>query len=233
MLDYCPDRWTYLETLSSLDRWAIGQERTALATVRALNQHVGRTHGIAWHVGSPADLEPGDATVGATYDPSLDESQEEIFIDAWVNMGGMRTRWEHHDWDQFKRTVADVICHEYIHSHQYKTGKDHRSRKVPAVASAEEKERIYLSDPDEIDAYAHNVAAEMFDYWGLALCKDAMKEWHKSVVPPPATPSIHLWTYANAFGHDLRHPVMKKLMRRAKSYMSEIRLQYLTYQVGE
>jgi hypothetical protein len=184
-------------------------------------------------VGSPADLDPGDATVGASYDPSLDEAQEPIYIDAWVNMGDLRTRWNHDTWLTFKRTVADTMCHEHIHSYQHTSNISHKHPILTHDASAEERERHYLSDPDEIDAYAHNVAAELFDHWGLALCHMAMKKWKQNVVPPPLTPSIHLWTYANAFGNDLSHPVMKKLMKRARLYLDEIRLQYIIYQVGE
>lgn len=228
---FCPNRWDYLEELSHLDGWAVGHERTALATVRALSSRVGKAYCIAWHVGSEGDLDPGDATVGATYEPSLDEAQEDVFIDAWVNMGAKRTIWNHETWKQFKRTVADIMCHEYIHSHQHRTKKDHRNyKKAPSDATPEERERNYLADPDEIDAYAHNVAAEFFDYWGLSNSRQAMDAWQQSVIPPPVTPSLHLWSYYKSF-NDLEHPVMRKLMRRARSYLKEIRLQYLRYQV--
>jgi len=74
-------------------------------------------------------------------------------------------------WKEFKFTLSQVCQHESIHQHQWQ----HRDSSMyevlpPEFRNAEEKtdineERDYLSDFDEIDAYAHDIIMEIKHYY--------------------------------------------------------------------
>ena len=206
---YCPDRWQLLRQLSSLDQWAVNQTRTSLATVRQLNRTVGFSLGISWHVGHNNDLQPGDNTVGAVYDAVSYELELPTYIDAFVYIGSGQCTWTADSWLHFKRKVADTICHEQIH--------------VAQTIEVDDADYTYLSNPRELDAYAFNVAAEMYDYWTTDVDR-ALAEWTASaVISPPDMPSMSLWAYADEFG--TQDPIMIELINRAKEYLAEIKKQ--------
>lgn len=226
---FCPNRWVFLEEMARLDAWAISNERTDLATVRALNRTVGQRLGIAWHVGQPGDLWPGDAIIGAEYDPVADELEDPIYIDGYVSVGEKKCVWDHDKWTQFKRMVADTICHEHIHAHQYRSKlvKD-RYYSYGHIADAKKRERVYLSNPIEIDAYAHNVAAELYDSYGLKPARQVLQDWSSFPRNIEGSPSVHLWSYITAFGK--KHRVLDQLTARAQKYLVEIHRQFVFFQ---
>ena len=217
---YCPDRWKFLGKLSQLDGWAISHTRSTIAIVRQLNQAVGSELGISWHVGSNRELDPGDSAVGALYDPISAELDEQVYIDAWVYVGNNKCTWTADNWRRFKHSVADTICHEHIHATQINDD-------VPHHHPSGEKNKTYLSNPTEIDAYAHNVAAEMYDHWDVH-AESELDDWQRSAgMAPPESPSINLWAYANEFGAN--DPVVVDLVNRAKKYLVEIKKQHKTF----
>jgi hypothetical protein len=66
---------------------------------------------------------------------------------------------------------------------------------------------VYLSDPDEIDAYAYNIATELHEH-----------PTPLSRITNPAAvsvnDSINLWAYIQALSKDLKNPVVKKLLKK-------------------
>jgi hypothetical protein len=64
-----------------------------------------------------------------------------------------------------------------------------------------------LSDPDEIDAYAHNIATELREHPNPL-----------SKLTNPASVSvndnINLWAYVQAFNKDITHPTIKHLLKK-------------------
>ena len=206
---YCPDRWKLLGQLAELDQWAVNNTRTTLATVRQLNRTVGFDLGISWHIGCNTDLHPGDNTVGAVYDAVSYELDIPTYIDGFVYIGGNKCTWSADSWLHFKRKVVDTICHEQIH--------------VVQTIEIDDADYTYLSNPRELDAYAFNVAAEMYDYWTDDV-DHALTNWIESArILPPDMPSMSLWSYADEFG--LEDPIMIELIKRAKEYLAEIKKQ--------
>lgn len=73
------------------------------------------------------------------------------------------------NWNEFKFLVSQVCQHESIHQYQWITREVSKKDMEPidlrcsCSDSAEEKE--YLRDPDEIDAYAHDIAMEIKFYY--------------------------------------------------------------------
>ena len=72
-------------------------------------------------------------------------------------------------WEEFKFQTSQVIQHETIHKYQWQTRDvNFESEKVDfrsLVVENDEEERSYLSDVDEIDAYAHDIAMELKHYY--------------------------------------------------------------------
>jgi hypothetical protein len=62
--------------------------------------------------------------------------------------------------DNFLFVVAQVICHELIHYLQDLARSDH-SPSLRHMRDYNGAEQQYLSDPDEIQAYAHDIAMEL------------------------------------------------------------------------
>lgn len=208
---YCPNRWVLLTQLSQLDDWAIGNTRSTLSVVRKLNHTVGSSLGISWHIGHNDDLSPGNNTVGALYDPVAYELDSPTYIDAFVYIGNKQCTWTDDNWLHFKRKVADTICHEQIHVEQ------------PIDFDINDSDYTYLSHPREIDAYAFNIAAEMYDYWKEDSRKELYNWKSHAVISPPDMPSMSLWIYADEFGLD--DPIMIELIDRARQYLTEIEKQ--------
>lgn len=68
------------------------------------------------------------------------------------------------EWEDFKFNLSQVIQHETIHQIQAERRPSdnepvHLDFRVMSASPDEDKE--YLSDPDEIDAYAHDIAMEI------------------------------------------------------------------------
>lgn len=69
------------------------------------------------------------------------------------------------NWSDFKFAVSQVCQHEKIHELQWQhrdiSGYDHEPLEFRNKTETKEEEQEYLSDPDEIDAYAHDIAMEI------------------------------------------------------------------------
>lgn len=62
--------------------------------------------------------------------------------------------------DNFLFVIAQVVCHELIHYLQDLARYDH-SPSLRHMRDYSDTEQQYLSDPDEIQAYAHDIAMEL------------------------------------------------------------------------
>lgn len=78
----------------------------------------------------------------------------------------------------FTFLISQTIQHETIHQDQFKHRKDtdleaELDFRISAIDTVEEK--LYLSDYDEIDAYAHDIAMEMKQFYPLSDPYDILK----------------------------------------------------------
>lgn len=86
-------------------------------------------------------------------------------------------------WEDFKFYLSQVIQHETIHKDQWQ----HRDRDEDPVkldfrnlSGTKEEERSYLSDLDEIDAYAHDIAMEIKYFYPKKDPYDVLKHISKT-----------------------------------------------------
>lgn len=117
---------------------------------------------------------------------------------------------------------ADTILHEVIHMHQYRKRK---FKSLPDYASTAQRtkqrqEQEYLGNSDEVDAYAFNIACELWDKFDGD--EDQMIDYLNE--NQKGTNRRHnCWRmYLKAFGHDHSHPILKKLKKRVIFYMPKL-----------
>jgi hypothetical protein len=86
---------------------------------------------------------------------------------------------------------------------------EHRSKRSIAI----DENLLYLSNPDEIAAYAYNIATEL---------KEHDNPIQKLRNPKAVTivDSVNLWAYINAFAQNLSNPVVKKLLKKVYKYLT-------------
>ena len=74
----------------------------------------------------------------------------------------------------------------------------------------EEDERGYLSSPDEINAYAYNIANELLEKNALPVVLQKLNRLKDISIED----SLNLWAYVNAFEKNTNHPVLKRLIKK-------------------
>lgn len=174
------------------------------------------SEGVTFSLIESADVDDGDILFGGWYDSVADANQEpsiEIDIFAPGDEGYVVTK---ETWAKRKSMLADTLKHELRHRYQYGARQGAEQRKVMLPEGMQ-----YLGNPDEIDAYAINVADELRREHGefarinlknlseAALSRNA----HGELVSPS------LYGYYRTF--EASHPVMKSLVKKVARNLSE------------
>jgi hypothetical protein len=110
--------------------------------------------------------------------------------------------WDQQDCAHMFGLLADTIIHEMVHM------RNTRKREFQQFTNYEyDDELIILSDPDCIDAYAHNIADDI---------ANAPSPWEIVRNPSNVTveDSVSLWNYMTVFGKSVEHPAMRRLMKK-------------------
>jgi len=190
----------------------INTEITPKRFARKLATHINRYYPIRIRIyQNDTLLDPGDFTIGAEYDPDLDEERKKQFIfNIIIN---------HHKHvpmlitgafaDAFTLEMVEALVHELQHQHQYRSrrhmlnrGYTSKHKDITIKATQE-----YLGCPDEIDAYAANIAAR-FHILEKLNTSDSVK-------------SLDLLEYYKAFGPN--HPVIKCLMKKIVKNVTKLK----------
>ena len=124
---------------------------------------------------------------------------------------------------RFTRTchrVADVLLHEIIHMRQ---ARKRNFKNLPGYSSTAEstklrQEQEYLGDPDEIDAYAFNMACELNEKFSgnINQIVDYFNDPQKG-----KRRYFNTWRmYLKAFNWDSDHRIIRRLKKRCIYYLS-------------
>jgi len=160
------------------------------------------------------EVEPTEVNINAFYDAERDErkkpSIELIMVtnpnDDYIILG-------QEEWTLFVTRLADSLAHELIHMRQTRARDflfvEHKARKNTTV----DENLLYLSDPDEIDAYAYNIATEL---------KEHPNPIQKLTNPKAVTivDSVNLWAYIHAFAQNLSDPTLKQLLKKVYKHLT-------------
>jgi pyrimidine operon attenuation protein/uracil phosphoribosyltransferase len=159
-------------------------------------------HAQAWEV------ESAELNINAFYDPERDERQRpSIELILVTNPNDTHLILDNDLWNLFINRLADSLAHELIHMYQARARNflyvEHQARRNIQI----DENLVYLSDPDEIDAYAYNIATEL---------REHPNPLSKLVNPAAVSvnDSINLWAYIQAFSKDIKNPVVKRLLKK-------------------
>lgn len=156
------------------------------------------------------DVGEDDVLFGGWFDSDADQDGDipSIQIDMFVNWEGEEISNE--TWEKRKPMLIDTIKHELRHRYQYEQ-RDYIPQRLA---------ESYLSNPDEIDAYAVNIADELYREYGNT-AKINFKNLNETALARNAygelvSPSLYgYWReYFNG------GPVMKKLVRKVSKHLS-------------
>lgn len=179
--------------------------------VDVLNRAFRKTEAFKFKFETYSEYGKDDYSVSGIYDS--DEDNRYIILNFSSNCKYFTLKPE--KWREFKFAVSQVCQHETIHQSQWSFRDASKWEKEPyefrnKEVSVEE-DQIYLSDLDEIDAYAHDIAMEIKFFYPK---KDPYK------VLKTANRHRKLWSYRyyrDTFkGEDwseIKHRLLKKTFR--------------------
>lgn len=206
----------------SLSDWItplIGQSIEPRLFARRLHRFLNKNHTIRLKLISEVEsLDSDDFTIGAEYDPDLDQQhKKQIIINLFINHP------KNIPWlvtaevaERLSVELTEALIHEYQHQHQYRSRryKLHKEHFVSEHTDIDIKnEQEYLGNPDEVDAYAANIAARI---WIMNYGLNTNVFNAISVCG-----SFDLQTYFKAFGTD--HPVVKELLDKIKINLQQLK----------
>lgn len=181
----------------------IGRQISPKNLARRLATHLNSRHPVRvkLHVNETA-LDPDDFTIGAEYDPDLDECKKKhLIINLIVNHPKHVPLLITGEFaDRFTLEMVEALVHEYQHQHQYRSRRhilnrgyisQHKDSKI-------REDQEYFGQPDEIDAYAANIAARFY----------IMQQLNTN----EPVESLDLKQYYQTFGPF--HPVIKRLLKK-------------------
>lgn len=216
-----PTRKEILEILKDLEPKIVNQFYTIDELIQEYGFFIGSRFNVDVKHAEAAQVDHNDIEVNGFYDGGLDEGDEtpiEIFLVTNPLQDIMIV-----DEEQFLsigRRIADTLSHEVIHMRQYRARDflEVETVQYKDIETEEEENKWYLSSPDEINAYAYNIANELLERNDL----QTVKEMLVKVKEVKIQDSVNLWAYVTTFEKDVNHPVMKRLIKRV--YKSLINL---------
>ncbi len=170
-------------------------------------------HRVKLKIVRDKELEKNDWTIGAEYDPALDEIGQKPFRLNFIINHDRIVPWEitKEDCQELSLCLLETLVHEYQHLKQYRArgyvNLKHKY-KGPRPVIDDNSEVDYLSNPDELDAYSENIATRLYIERDMLNITRDKEHWD-------------LHTYYKAFGKE--HPVTKELKSLIESKLITIR----------
>lgn len=122
---------------------------------------------IKLHHGESKKLSLGEFAIGAEYDPNSDEQKNKQFLIDFILNAPTNIVWHvtSDNVENMALELTEVLIHEYEHQRQYRQRRYrvNKEKYISAVQDPKHKQdQEYLGAPDEINAYAANIAARYY-----------------------------------------------------------------------
>jgi len=229
------DRSTLYSILNEARKRIVGQKLSIEEIHKILAKQIKKHLPIRVKLARSAEQEHGIIYIGGCYYADDDEEYEdkciEIIFSYFVWDQHLKiTSWR---WARMCELFADTMLHEIIHMRQYRTRnfKTLPGYESTAYSAQQRRNQNYYGHPDEIGAYAFNIACELYEHFGSN--KKAIQKFMDGNQSNRHRRSTFL-RYVKTFGQD--HPVMKRLKRKVIYYLPYAKLgkpfktsDYLTY----
>jgi hypothetical protein len=207
-----PTRYEILPILDELREDVVNHFLLPEELVEIVAHFIGDRFNVDVKHAESAQVDQNDIDFNSYYDGGLDEVNE-VPIEIYMITNPMQDIMVIDDvtFDAIIRRIADSLAHEVIHMQQYRA-RDFLELNIvtPDELSDEEETQLYLSDPDEINAYAHNIANELLEHGDVATVKHKLNNLKDITLKD----SLNLWAYVNTFAKDTSHPVIKRLLKK-------------------
>ncbi len=203
--------------LTSFRDWLTQGSHTPKEIATELESNIGDITRVEMEL-SP-NVDKGDMNASAAYEQDDDEDGE-IPFEITLVFSNKEDRMAVNDPNPLINRILDMMKHEMIHQKQarardfedYTQGKDKRNMNYE-----------YMSRPDEIEAYAMNIADELYRQVGkedaLKLLRMAGKTAQfKDEMGNFLSPD--LFAYMGMWNFDSKHPVIKRLLKRIYQYIN-------------
>lgn len=164
-------------------------------------------------------VDPGVPYIGGSYYSYLDQEYDRcIEVSFYYFDEDTTVTFNRKQLNETATLIADTVLHEIMHMRQYRRRKfksltDYKSK---AYKTDIREEQEYLGNTDELDAYAFNIACELFQKFKGSttqvinyLNKPLKKSRHRNT-----------WKiYLRAFEYDHNHPIIKRLKKKVVGYL--------------
>ena len=169
-------------------------------------------------------LKEGELSISAHYDPDLDEEGDTaVFITLVFSQEGPTSfTWTANSKKYFLNKLKDALKHELLHMKQFRDRGFHPG--TDGYVSDKGMEREYMSRPDEIEAYAMNIADEFVRKVGKDGAVDLLRMAKKTAQFKNKLDqflSPDLLAYFALFNWDTNHTVVKRLIKKIYQYIQE------------
>jgi hypothetical protein len=128
--------------------------------------------------------------------------------------------FEHSQLGQFIVQIYDAVVHEFRHKYQsHRRNFLHNTRNLYNENDALE----YLSDPDELDAYALSIAIELVRSLGKSKSLQYLKRSSRlsKIRPKGLYASPTLYQYFEVF-ESIQHPIIQKLLKKVYLNLEQV-----------
>ena len=209
-----PTRKDVLEILEDIKPHVVDRFFSVDELVQDLGMFIGQRFNIDVKHAEASQVDQNDIELNGYYDGGLDEAGD-VPIEVYLITNPMQDVMiiDNSQFNLIARKIADTISHEVIHMSQFRARdflEVERIEYTDVDEDYEEDERWYLSSPDEINAYAYNIANELLDKHDLPVVMEKLNKIKEISIED----SINLWSYVNAFEKNTSHPVMRRLIKK-------------------
>lgn len=204
--------------LTSFKDWLVQGSHTPKEIAAELENNIGDITRVEMELSPHVDK--GDMNASAAYEQDDDEDGE-IPFEITLVFSDKEDRMAVNDPNPLINRILDMMKHEMIHQKQARARdfEDHTQGKDNRNMNYE-----YMSRPDEIEAYAMNIADELVRQVGkedaIALLRMANKTAQfKDEMGNFLSPD--LFAYMGMWNFDSKHPVIKRLLKKIYQYISK------------
>jgi len=155
----------------------------------------------------------------------------DIYLQWHINLGTRSFPITKASWKRRRFYFWSYFMHELVHRHQDSSRPSSRGSRQFAPTSDDKemaKQQLYLGDYDEIEAYAHDVALEMFIWFPTMTYREAFKEMKTIArrLAPATYPA-----FAVAFQETPIHPAMLVLRKKIRAWYELMHKQHDAYRI--
>ena len=209
-----PTRKEVLDILEDIKPRIVNQFLSVDELVQDLGVFIGERFNIDVKHAEAGQVDQNDIELNGYYDGGLDEVGDTA-IEVYLITNPMQDVMivDREQFDIIARKIADTLSHEVIHMSQFRARdflEVERIEYTDIEEDDEEDERWYLSSPDEINAYAYNIANELLEKNDLPVVLQKLNRLKDISIED----SLNLWSYVNAFEKNTNHPVLKRLIKK-------------------